>query len=92
MLLYFLVTTPFNRYFGLQAAVHSTFQVTVGDCNTTRPGMMDFAGKAKWDAWNAKKGNNLIEISKSVVFFTLILDYSRIKCVSTESNDPIGDF
>ena len=92
MLLYFLVTTPFNRYFGLQAAVHSTFQVTVGDCNTARPGMMDFAGKAKWDAWNAKKGNNLIEISKSVVFFTLILDYSRIKCVSTESNDPTGDF
>ena len=21
-----------------------------------RPGMMDFKGKAKWDAWNGKKG------------------------------------
>mmetsp|Transcript_71222 Transcript_71222/g.112863 ORF Transcript_71222/g.112863 Transcript_71222/m.112863 type:complete len:86 (+) Transcript_71222:88-345(+) len=31
-------------------------QATVGDCNTARPGMMDFAGKAKWDAWNGKKG------------------------------------
>ena len=31
-------------------------QVTVGDCNTARPGMMDFKGKAKWDAWNEKKG------------------------------------
>jgi len=31
-------------------------QGTVGDCNTSRPGMMDFKGKAKWDAWNAKKG------------------------------------
>ena len=31
-------------------------QTNVGDCNTTRPGMLDFAGKAKWDAWNAKKG------------------------------------
>ncbi|KAF0685846.1 Aste57867_22321 [Aphanomyces stellatus] len=31
-------------------------QATVGDCNTSRPGMMDFTGKAKWDAWNAKKG------------------------------------
>ncbi|XP_068102432.1 acyl-CoA-binding protein [Hyperolius riggenbachi] len=31
-------------------------QATVGDCNTARPGMLDFKGKAKWDAWNAKKG------------------------------------
>ena len=31
-------------------------QVTVGDCNTDRPGMLDLKGKAKWDAWNAKKG------------------------------------
>uniref|UniRef100_A0AAQ6ITT4 ACB domain-containing protein n=1 Tax=Anabas testudineus TaxID=64144 RepID=A0AAQ6ITT4_ANATE len=22
----------------------------------TRPGMFDFTGKAKWDAWEAKKG------------------------------------
>jgi len=28
----------------------------VGDCNTARPGMLDFAGKAKWDAWNALQG------------------------------------
>ncbi|XP_020300758.1 acyl-CoA-binding protein-like [Pseudomyrmex gracilis] len=31
-------------------------QATVGDCNTERPGMLDFKGKAKWDAWNGKKG------------------------------------
>ncbi|KAK0098853.1 hypothetical protein PV326_001419 [Microctonus aethiopoides] len=31
-------------------------QATVGDCNTTRPGMLDFKGKAKWDAWDGKKG------------------------------------
>mmetsp|Transcript_11670 Transcript_11670/g.18976 ORF Transcript_11670/g.18976 Transcript_11670/m.18976 type:complete len:87 (+) Transcript_11670:150-410(+) len=31
-------------------------QATVGDVNTTRPGLMDFKGKAKWDAWNSKKG------------------------------------
>lgn len=31
-------------------------QATVGDCNTARPGMLDFKGKAKWDAWNEKKG------------------------------------
>lgn len=31
-------------------------QATVGDCNTSRPGMLDLKGKAKWDAWNGKKG------------------------------------
>ena len=28
----------------------------VGDVNTDRPGMFDLKGKAKWDAWNGKKG------------------------------------
>jgi len=27
-----------------------------GDCNTSRPGVFDLKGKAKWDAWNGKKG------------------------------------
>ncbi|XP_011303811.1 putative acyl-CoA-binding protein [Fopius arisanus] len=31
-------------------------QGSIGDCNTTRPGMLDFKGKAKWDSWNGKKG------------------------------------
>ncbi|XP_063232571.1 putative acyl-CoA-binding protein isoform X2 [Bacillus rossius redtenbacheri] len=31
-------------------------QSTVGDVNTARPGMLDFKGKAKWDAWEGKKG------------------------------------
>lgn len=31
-------------------------QATVGDVNTDRPGMLDLKGKAKWDAWNGKKG------------------------------------
>lgn len=33
-------------------------QATVGDINTERPGMLDFKGKAKWDAWNHKKGTD----------------------------------
>ncbi|BFZ01471.1 hypothetical protein BsWGS_04510 [Bradybaena similaris] len=33
-------------------------QAKVGDCNTDRPGFMDFTGKAKWDAWNALKGKS----------------------------------
>jgi len=28
-------------------------QATVGKVNTKRPGMLDFVGKAKWDAWDA---------------------------------------
>lgn len=33
-------------------------QATVGDCNTERPGLLDFKGKAKWDAWDHKKGTD----------------------------------
>ena len=33
-------------------------QATVGDCNTTRPGMLDFKGKAKWDKWDSNKGTS----------------------------------
>ncbi|KAJ8954572.1 hypothetical protein NQ314_007071 [Rhamnusium bicolor] len=31
-------------------------QGSVGDVNTERPGLLDLKGKAKWDAWSAKKG------------------------------------
>ena len=31
-------------------------QVNEGDNTTTRPGMLDFKGKAKWDAWDSRKG------------------------------------
>ncbi|XP_053733135.1 acyl-CoA-binding protein [Synchiropus splendidus] len=33
-------------------------QVSVGDVNTARPGMLDFTGKAKWDAWEKQKGKS----------------------------------
>jgi len=33
-------------------------QGSVGDCNTSRPGMLDLKGKAKWDAWNGLKGKS----------------------------------
>lgn len=31
-------------------------QATVGDVTGRRPGMLDVRGRAKWDAWAAKKG------------------------------------
>ena len=33
-------------------------QATVGDVNTSRPGMFDLTGKAKWDAWSSLKGKS----------------------------------
>lgn len=31
-------------------------QASAGDAAGDRPGMTDFVGRAKWDAWNAQKG------------------------------------
>jgi len=31
-------------------------QATSGDANGERPGMLDFKGRAKFDAWHAQKG------------------------------------
>ena len=33
-------------------------QANVGDVNVARPGMMDFKGKAKWDAGKAREGTS----------------------------------
>ncbi|KAJ7170900.1 acyl-CoA-binding protein [Mycena crocata] len=33
-------------------------QANLGDNTTTRPGMLDFTGKAKWDAWTGVKGTS----------------------------------
>ena len=33
-------------------------QATVGDVTGKRPGMMDFKGRAKFDAWAKKKGTS----------------------------------
>uniref|UniRef100_A0A0D9RVJ2 Acyl-CoA-binding protein n=1 Tax=Chlorocebus sabaeus TaxID=60711 RepID=A0A0D9RVJ2_CHLSB len=42
-------------------------QATVGDINTERPGMLDFTGKAKWDAWNELKGPILSSASRQAL-------------------------
>lgn len=50
--------------------VYSLFkQATVGDCNTTRPGMLDFTGKAKWDAWNTRKGTSKDDAEAEYITF-----------------------
>jgi len=42
-------------------------QATIGDVNIPRPGMLDFAGKAKWDAWDSVKGTATEEAKKLYV-------------------------
>uniref|UniRef100_A0A8C9SV20 Acyl-CoA-binding protein n=1 Tax=Scleropages formosus TaxID=113540 RepID=A0A8C9SV20_SCLFO len=43
-------------------------QTTVGDVTqVSRPGMLDFAGKAKWDAWEKKKGMSKEDAMKAYI-------------------------
>jgi diazepam-binding inhibitor (GABA receptor modulating acyl-CoA-binding protein) len=42
-------------------------QATVGDINTERPGMFDFTGKAKWDAWKGREGLSKDDAEKQYI-------------------------
>ncbi|DAZ92795.1 TPA: hypothetical protein N0F65_005799 [Lagenidium giganteum] len=49
-------------------ALYSLYkQATVGDNNTAKPGMFDLTGKAKWNAWNEKKGMSSEEAMKKYI-------------------------
>ena len=52
-------------------------QATVGDNTTAQPGMFDFAGSAKWTAWNNVKGTTQDKAKKKyiAVVGTLIAKY-----------------
>ena len=54
--------------------VYSIHVFTVGDCNIEQPGMTEIKARAKWDAWNKKKGVNqdeaktqYIELAKTMI-------------------------
>ncbi|XP_058035689.1 acyl-CoA-binding domain-containing protein 7 [Ahaetulla prasina] len=42
-------------------------QATVGDNNTECPGMLDLKGRAKWEAWNLKKGISKDDAMKAYI-------------------------
>lgn len=42
-------------------------QATAGDVSGSRPGMMDFKGRAKFDAWAGKKGTGREDAMKKYV-------------------------
>ena len=44
-------------------------QATMGDNNTSRPGMFDPKARAKWDAWESKRGMSVDEAMKTYVEF-----------------------
>lgn len=44
-------------------------QAMVGDCEASRPGLLDQTGRAKWDAWNAVKGASSKEAKTGYVEF-----------------------
>ena len=48
-------------------------QATVGDNNTEEPGMFDFTGKAKWDAWTSKNGMSSEEAEKEYIALVAML-------------------
>lgn len=44
-------------------------QATVGDCTGSRPGMLDFVGRAKYDAWKELSGMSLDEAKEKYIAF-----------------------
>lgn len=42
-------------------------QGMVGDVNTERPGLFDFRGRAKWDAWSKNKGTPRTEAQQQYI-------------------------
>lgn len=42
-------------------------QATIGDVNTSRPGIFDPKGRAKWDAWEKNKGMSSEDAMKKYI-------------------------
>ncbi|HOQ88618.1 MAG TPA: acyl-CoA-binding protein [Candidatus Hydrogenedentes bacterium] len=42
-------------------------QATVGDCTGDRPGMLDFVGRAKYDAWKELAGTSMDEAKEKYI-------------------------
>lgn len=45
-------------------------QSTAGDCTSSRPGLLDMAGRAKYDAWKAMAGQTKEEAMQAYVALT----------------------
>ncbi|EJU06071.1 acyl-CoA-binding protein, partial [Dacryopinax primogenitus] len=65
-------TGPIQTGYEEKLAMYSLYkQATVGDVPSTRPGMWDVLGRAKWDAW-AKHRNMDSHAAKQLYVDTLL--------------------
>ncbi|XP_063232574.1 acyl-CoA-binding protein homolog [Bacillus rossius redtenbacheri] len=53
-------------------------QATVGDNETSKPGLLDLKGRAKWEAWNGRKGTSQEDAKEQYVSFasSLLQEYA----------------
>jgi diazepam-binding inhibitor (GABA receptor modulating acyl-CoA-binding protein) len=80
-----LVVTPTNDE---KLNIYSLYkQATVGDINIPKPGFFDFAGHAKWNAWNQAIGKTSEVAKAEYVDFvmSLITKYGLINTPTIES-------
>lgn len=73
-----------------QLSMYSLFkQATEGDVSTPRPGMLDFTGRSKWDAWNKVKGMSKEDAEKEYirVFWELVNPVKGAYLLTRRSQD-----
>ncbi|HEX2731527.1 MAG TPA: acyl-CoA-binding protein [Polyangiaceae bacterium] len=59
-------------------ALYSLFkQATVGDVQGERPGMLDFKGRAKYDAWAGRRGTSVEASREAYVALVTRLEKSQ---------------
>lgn len=59
-----------NQSTTVQLDLYGLFkQATVGDVSGARPGMFDMRGRAKWDAWDKRKGMNAEQAMEAYVAY-----------------------
>jgi diazepam-binding inhibitor (GABA receptor modulating acyl-CoA-binding protein) len=62
------VSSPSEQSNDEKLALYAYYkQATVGDNTTPFPGMFDLTGKAKWNAWTAKKGLSTEDAMKAYI-------------------------
>ncbi|GJN89417.1 hypothetical protein Rhopal_002397-T1 [Rhodotorula paludigena] len=59
---------PIQTTYDQKLELYSVYkQATEGDVKSSRPGILDILGRAKWDAWNKRKGSSQLEAERLYV-------------------------
>ncbi|KIK99969.1 hypothetical protein PAXRUDRAFT_822148 [Paxillus rubicundulus Ve08.2h10] len=75
---------PYQPDQGTQLKYYANFkQATEGDVNTPKPGLFNFVGAAKWNAWNEVKGRSQEDAQKKYVEL-LVQDLEKMSPKSEE--------